>query len=127
MEVMNKAKSEVSLGGLGINESRVRRTANGNLLIEISDPDGASKADRLADCLKGIFGNEAIVTRPSVKCELRLVGLDVTTSLEDIRAVLTREGDNPADFRIGPIRSFRNELGIAWLQCPMAAADRILQ
>lgn len=126
-EIMTRAKSGVSLGGLGIHESRVRRTANGSLLIEVSDADGVIKADRLAHSLKEIFGGEAAVTRPSIKSELRLVGLDVTTTAEDIRTALIREGDNSDDLKVGPIRSFRNGLGTAWLQCPVSIADRILQ
>lgn len=126
-EVLSRAKAEVSLADLGIQESRVRRTANGNLLIEVHDPEGAEKADRLAASLRNVFGDEVVVSRPSVKCELRLVGVDVTTSPADIRQALANPGEDLDSIKIGPRRTIRNGLGMVWVQCPIATAERSIR
>lgn len=51
-EILRRAKSTVSLRDLGIEDTRLRKAANGNLLIEIPGADGARRADLLAQKLR---------------------------------------------------------------------------
>lgn len=48
-EVLRKAKEKISLGELGIKRSKVRRTATGDVLVEIFGNNTKRKADLLAD------------------------------------------------------------------------------
>jgi len=47
-EIIKQAREKVNLKDLGIINPRMRRTANGGVIIEILGPKGASKADILA-------------------------------------------------------------------------------
>lgn len=46
-DALRKARENISLPDLGIERSKVRRTINGGVLLEIIGPDGATKADAL--------------------------------------------------------------------------------
>lgn len=125
-EVMRKARDHVSLAELGINDTRVRKSANGSLLIEISGPNNAAKADLLAERLKVVMKEEALISRPMIRGELRLVGLDHSISLQEIRDIVREKGGCPdPEIKLGPIRPMRNGLGMIWVQCPLASANRV--
>lgn len=67
-----------------------------------------------------------MVSRPVMKGEMRLVGLDDSVSLREVKAVIAREGDCDEDeVKPGPIRRMYNGLGSVWLQCPLAAAVKV--
>lgn len=111
---------------LGIEKSRIRRTVNGGRIIEIPGLDAANKADKLADKLRLILGAEVTIARPSVKGELRIVGLDDTVTTEEVTEIVsTLENCSSADVKTGSIRQLSNGLGVVWVQCPLAAANKI--
>lgn len=125
-EIICKAKDGVSLQDLGIADTRIRRTANGSLLVEIPGPDCSTKADLLAGRLRHIFGEEAAVSRSTIKGELRLVGLDESVSIHEIQdAVVEKGGCMKDEVRVGPIRFTGCGLGVAWVQCPLVSANKI--
>lgn len=96
-------------------------------LIEIPDPDESKKADDLAARLREVLGNVATVSRPVVKGEIRLVGLDDSVSVEEVKTVIAREGScDEEEVKPGPIRRMYNGLGSVWLQCPLAAAMKVI-
>lgn len=73
-----------------------------------------------------MLGSEAVVTRPSVKGEIRMVGLDDTASVEEVTSVISDLGGCPiTDVKVGAIRLLANGLGAVWAQCPLAAANKI--
>jgi len=74
-EIMKQAREKINLSELGITNPRMRRAVNSGVLIEISGPDGATKADMLATRLKDTIGNSAAVSRSIVKADIRIVGL----------------------------------------------------
>lgn len=95
-------------------------------MIEIPGPDGPKKADELAARLREVLGNDAMVSRPVIKGEVRLVGLDDSVSIAEVRAVIAKEGDCvEEDVKPGPIRQMYNGLGSVWLQCPLSAAIKV--
>lgn len=118
-----KAREEIPLLELGIESSKIRRAANGGRIIEIHGPDGARKADDLATRLRSILKEAAIVTRPTIKGELRIIGLDDSVDAEDVRMRVAELGNClTAEIKVGAIRPLRNGLGAVWVQCPLTAA-----
>lgn len=63
-DVIRKARDGVSLEELGISDTRIRKSANGSLLMEIPGPEGTAKADMLAERLRETLGGDAVVSRP---------------------------------------------------------------
>lgn len=93
------------------------------MLIEIMSPDSARKAIALKDRLSEVLKNEAQVTRPIVREEIRLVGLDASTSADDVRdTVASYRGCIKENIRVGIIRPMMNGLHTVWVQCPLSAA-----
>lgn len=99
---------------------------NGGFLVDIARPEGTAKVGNLAEKLRQVLGEEAVVSRPSIKGELRLIGLDDWTTADEARYVLADIGRcNPEDVKTGPIRKMLNGLGTVWAQCSIAAALQI--
>lgn len=123
---MRRAREEISLKDLRIDSSKIRGTVNGGLLVEIAGPEGATKAKNLAGKLKQVLGEQAMITRPTIKGELRLTDLDDSTTEDEARCVLADIGGcSLEEVRTGPIRMMRNGLGSIWAQCPLAATLKI--
>lgn len=67
-----------------------------------------------------------MVTRPTVKGEIRLIGLNDSTTEEEIRCVIAETGGcMQEEVKTGPIRKLRNGLGTIWAQCPLKASLQI--
>lgn len=127
-DIIRRAKAEIFLADFGIADSRIRRTANGNLLIEVLGPESSGKADKLADRLCSMLKGSASVTRPVIRGDLRLTGLDESVSPQEIIDAVTREGEcSASDIRLGQIVPLRSGLGRTWIRCPLHVADRIAQ
>lgn len=125
-DAITRARERIPLADLGIQLSRIRHTVNGGRLIEIPGPDGQKKADELASKLREVLSDVATISRPVVRGEMRLVGLDDFVTIAEVKAVITREGVcEEEEVKPGPIRPIFNGLGSVWLQCPPAAAVRI--
>ncbi|XP_068993471.1 uncharacterized protein [Neodiprion pinetum] len=126
-EVLKFAREKIQLAELGIEETRVRRAANGGVLIEIPGPENARKADALAAQLTKVildkYGNVVSVTRPVIKGELRVLGLDDSVSAEELARTLAEQGGcKVEEVRVGVPRRTPNGLYSAWAQCPLRAA-----
>lgn len=111
-DILKTAKEGISLTELGISNPRIRKAANGGIIIEVRGADSASKADSLANKLREVVGQVAHVARPYAKGEILLVGLDESVSREEIVAAVVGAGKCREDnVRVGPIRPMRNGLG----------------
>lgn len=127
-EAIRKARNGVSLSDLGIKESRIRYAANGSVLVEIPGAEGGNKADILKEKLAGVFGDQAVVTRPVVKGDLRLSGFDDSISSAEVAEVVAEASAcNYRDVKVGQIRMLSNGLCTVWLQCPLAAAIKVAE
>jgi len=125
-EIIKQAREKVDLKDLGIVNPRMRRAANGGVLIEIAGPEGASKADALAARLREAIGGSAAVSRPMVKADLRITGFDESVIKDEVITVVTEHGGCLAsDIRVGPFRPMNNGLVMTWVQCPLSAALRV--
>lgn len=126
-KALRRAREEISLKYLRIENSRIRKTVNGGFLVEIAGPEGATKAESLAGKLKQVLRDQAVVARPSVKGELRLIGLDDSSTEEEAKCVLANIGGcDPEEVKTGPIRKMRNGLETIWAQCSLAATLQII-
>ncbi|XP_011707944.1 PREDICTED: uncharacterized protein LOC105462792 [Wasmannia auropunctata] len=128
-DVVKKARDSVNLGDLGIEHTRLRATMSGAVLVEIPGNDMSPKADTLAAKLQEVFMDSGVrVSRPSLKGELRLSGLDASISPRELRAAMAEAGGCAADdIRMGHTRATRNGLRTVWTQCPLNAAIRLAQ
>jgi len=64
-DIIKRARESVNLKDLGITNPRMRRAANGSVIIEIAGPEGAIKADTLASRLREVIGEDAARGRSS--------------------------------------------------------------
>lgn len=108
---------------------RCKRAVTGACLFVISGPDNADKAKKLEEKLLGIFHDkEGIkIARPTKMAELRVSELDDSVSQRDIILAVTRDGKcDSKDVKVEEIRAAPNGTGIAWLRCPLTAANKIV-
>ncbi|KMQ92775.1 reverse transcriptase [Lasius niger] len=125
-DALKKARSSISLDSLNITKTKIRKAANGSLLIEVMGPGGAEKALRLRDQLQEVLKDEARVTRPVTKGEIRLIGLHDATSPDEVISAVSGYGKClNKDVKVGPIHPMRNGLFTVWIQCPLGAAIKI--
>lgn len=86
-------------------------------------PEGKEKADLLQQNLARVLGEDAIVSRPVIKGDVRLIGLDDSVSAQEVADVLAEYGKClPSEVKVGAIRRLGNGLHTVWAQCPLAAA-----
>jgi len=88
--IIKRAKEGVDLKQLGIVNSRMRR-ANGGVLIEIPGSEEAIKVNSLSSCLREVIGQNALMSRPVVKMDVRFSGFDkskIITAITDIGGCL---------------------------------------
>lgn len=96
------------------------------MIIEIPGAESTEKAKNLAHRLKEIMP-EIKITRPTVKADMRISGLDDSTTKDEVQSIIAEKGDCTLDdVKIGEIRWMPNGLGTVWLQCPLNAANKIV-
>lgn len=127
-EIITKAKREIQLEELGIDDCKIRRGYTGGMVIEIPGEEANQKADALADKLKEVLGREDVrIGRSFKKANLKIFNMEETTKKEEIRTVLTAIGGcNAEDIRVSEIQVTARNVRIAWIQCPVEAAIKIL-
>jgi len=110
------------LSDLPIGTPKIRKEVNSATIIEISGPENIEKADKLVMKLQEVL-DDAIVTRPSIKGELRLVGLEESITKEEIEYAIADEGEcNIREVMVGIIRPTRSGLNAVWIRCPLKSA-----
>jgi len=130
-KILTEARNKVSLTSLGIETSKVRKAASGGIIIEIPGADRTQKAENLLGKLQEVFhdrkeGEEVIVSRPIIKGEIRIIGLDDSVDNAEIRRVVAENGNcKTEEMRVSQIRTMTNGMGLAWVQCPLATAIRL--
>jgi len=124
-EVIRQAREGVNLKDLGISNPRMRRAANG-ILIEIPGAEGPTKADALASHLRDVIGQNAVVSRPVVKADIRVSGIDESVSRDGlVAAIMDVGGCSADDIRVSLFRSMWDGLSLAWIKCPLVAAIKL--
>lgn len=124
-DALRKARTKISLDELQIGSPKIRKGVNGATIIEIAGQDNTEKADKLASKLQEII-EDAIITRPVIKGELRILGIDDSVTKEEIEWMITEEGGcSSKDILVGPLRATRSGMNTVWIRCPLQAAIAI--
>lgn len=125
---LKSAREKINLESLGIKTSRVRKAVNGGLLIEVSGENSKEKAEELVTQLRTMLKDSAVVSCPTKKRELRVIGFDESVTAEEIIETLCRIGGcYTVDIKTGPIRTMANGLGMVWAQLPAVAAAKVAE
>lgn len=93
----------------------VKRAITGGYLLEIPGENDSALADRLAERLREIVGDTGVrVTRPVKTAEVRVTGLMVTTTPEEVAAALAKVGEcSEGAITVGVIRQAPSGMGTA--------------
>lgn len=128
-EAMMRARESIQLEELGIEAILPRRAVTGGLILEIPGPEGASKADALAEKMRSVLADSGVrVGRQTKMAELRVSDLDPSVTAEEVKAALAQEGGcRQEDIKLGEIRSPPTRLATAWAQLPLEAVRRIVE
>ncbi|EFN65183.1 hypothetical protein EAG_00536, partial [Camponotus floridanus] len=122
-EALQKVRANISLKDLDIQNPRIRKGISGITIIEISGPENEEKANRLANEMQKMLAREALISRPCIKGELKLSGLDESITTDEIRRTVAFEGScEESTIKLGKIGVNRAREGMVWVQCPRAAA-----
>ncbi|KMQ95337.1 proline-rich p65 protein [Lasius niger] len=122
-KILSTARTKVSLKDIGIKQTKIRKAINGGLVIEIPGPDGASLANTLQEKLKTALDGMAKVNKPVALSELRLTGIDPSTSVGEISRVLALAAKcSTDDLKMSNINMMRDGMGVIWVRCPSAIA-----
>lgn len=125
-DIIRKARDSVSLSELGIQDTKLRKARGGALVIEVPGERAQEQADLLADRLSNALGGNAVVSRPSIKGELRIIGIEDSVTVPDIKTKLALLTDGiSCDFECSPISTMRNGMGIAWVKCKLDVAVKL--
>lgn len=126
--LLRKTREGVALNNLGISGTRIRWSANGAALIEISGPDKYEKAELLAAEVGEVLSGEAVVTRPVASGELYIRGFDESNDFNDVvHAIVDSGGCSSNNVTIGSINKMANGLCSVWSRCPLMAAIKIAE
>ncbi|XP_022824875.1 uncharacterized protein LOC111355320 [Spodoptera litura] len=89
--ILTQAKISIKLEELGIEGIRCRETVTGARLLQIPGASSGPKADALAEKLRTSFPSDDVkVSRPSIRVNVRLSGLDDSVTLDEVRAAVAR-------------------------------------
>lgn len=125
-EILRKMKGNINIEEIGSEETRIRRTATGSLLIQIAGEESKRKADVLAERMREVVGQKAKVGRPCKKAEIRISGIDEDTIVEDVVAAVAKYGEcDIMDIKAGGIRRNRQGEGDIWVRCPWNSAAEL--
>ncbi|GAB1869618.1 Reverse transcriptase [Camponotus japonicus] len=127
-QILAKAREKVCLKDLGIQTTTIRRAINGAIIIEVPGPQGKQLADSLRNNLEAVIGDDAKVHNPIAKGELRLRGIEPSTTQEEILMELEAISGLPRrDFKVSDIVSMKDGMGVTWIICPLQAAVKIAE
>ncbi|XP_045534543.1 translation initiation factor IF-2-like [Papilio machaon] len=128
VDVLAKAKAAICLRDLGLETVKVRTSMTGSKLMEVGGTTPEETADRLAAELVRVIGGWADIARPSKLADLRVSGLDETTTREEVAAKLASTGGcHPDMVKVGLIRPSFWGGGSTLVRCPAAAAKALAQ
>ncbi|XP_045539741.1 neurofilament heavy polypeptide-like [Papilio machaon] len=126
--VLKEARSKLDLKEvIGIEAVQFRRAVTGATIIRIPGATSAPKADILAQKLQEIYQNDDIkVSRPEKMIDIKIEGLDDSTTPEEVKEAIVKKGTCAADqVRTGQLRQNRSGLFDIWAQVPVTVAKKI--
>ncbi|XP_045537557.1 uncharacterized protein LOC123721787 [Papilio machaon] len=127
--VLKEAKSKLDLKeAIGVEAVQFRRAVTGATIIRIPGATSAPKADILAQKLQEIYKSDDIkVSRPEKMIDVKIEGLDDSTTPEEIKEAIIKKGACTADqVRAGQLRQNRYGLFDIWAQVPVTTAKKLV-
>jgi hypothetical protein len=99
-------------------------------MLEI--PPGTENAEKAADALaaklREVVGEEAYIHRPMKCAEIRVTGLDDSSTAEEVVEAIAREGDcTTANIKPGIVSRGMSGIGSLWVSCPVAVAKKVVE
>lgn len=115
------------MAALAIESVRPRWAVTGALMLRVSGPDNAARADRLAEKLGEALAPRGVrVARPTKSAELRVCGPDDSVTREEVTGALAQAGGcSEGDIRTGEVRRSSSGPGAVWARCPLPAARKL--
>lgn len=127
-DIMRKARREIDLDGLEFGDTRIKKDASGGLLVQIPGKDGKEKARQLQSKLQEVLGQEARVTIPSKRAEVRITGFDDSVADSEILDRISEIGGcSRSDIKMGQLRLLTSGLYAVWVQCPVDAIQSLVK
>jgi len=111
-EILAKAREKVCLKDLGIKTTTIRRAINGAIVIEVPGPQGKQLADTLRTSLVEALGEDAKVLNPVATGELRLRGIDPSTTKEIYIELEALSGAKRSEFKVSDISNMKDNRGL---------------
>lgn len=128
-DVLKKARDEITLSrDMDMAEHCVRQAYTDGYLIEVSGEDCESKADRLARYMNEMFNDSGVmISRPRGKMiDIKIHGFDVSITSNELVKFVANAGEcTTAELSMINYRFTRNNIGIAWMKCPINVANRL--
>lgn len=130
-EVIGKAKREVmavKLRALGVEDMRIRRGKTGAYVLGIPGPekkDREAKAEALAAKMRRGFAEDSRVKISRPAATVRIRDLDKAATTEDVVETVVGSGVAQREDLKATISSPVNGMGVAWMRCPITAADEL--
>lgn len=125
-DALKLARNKLSLRELGIDGSKIRRAANGGVLIEIPGIGSEGRADLLAEKLSALIGEEVKVSRPSMRGDVKLYNFDDSILPAEVVSLFVEIGKCSSNvIKISTIRRQRNGLNVVWVNCPIQLAIKV--
>ncbi|XP_013198741.2 uncharacterized protein LOC106141647 [Amyelois transitella] len=117
----------LQLSSIGVEHAAVRRTATGARIIEIPGGDSGAAADNLADKIRELVGDVAVVSRPYKTAQIKIAGFNEAVTPEALQAEVAKVGNCPlGQVKLGQIRLAPNQTGAVIVTCPVAAANTLI-
>lgn len=123
-DVIRKAKEAVpNLDELGIKVLGARKTATGDVLLEVGNKE---EAELFALKLEETLGSKMTVRRPSRMTPVLILGLDESTTLEDLKEELVKRDPELANIKPFTIHTGAYGWGTAMIKTSIASALRLV-
>ncbi|XP_025156223.1 uncharacterized protein LOC112588980 [Harpegnathos saltator] len=107
---------------------KTRMGATGALILEIPGEERGKQADLLAEKLKEVLTDRAKVSRPQKMGELRIKGMEISTTESEAAEVVARVGGcRVGEVKTAKMREAWNRYRTLWVQCPLAAAKKVAE
>lgn len=130
-DALKRIRTEISLKDLDIQIPKIRKGLSGSTIMEISGENNIQKADQLANEMQRVLDGEAHITRPIIRREVKLLGMDKSDAwinADEIRCAVAAEGCcKTEEVHVDKIGRTWTGMGIAWVQCPRTATVKIVE
>lgn len=126
-QILKKIKGDVSLAEVSENATKVRRTKNGDMLVQFKGD--STNGAKYQEMIKGVIGDETTVKALSHEVAMECRNIDIVTSAEEVRQALIRSFELHDSWGDGAIklRKTYNETQAATFKVPADVANKMIE